>query len=375
MGSTLDVRPISVAEHLAHVEERASGGATVSYLQCPSWAGVKPGWRSESIGWFDGPRLRGVALVSYREVPAVGALAYLGEGPALDWSDLGVAAVTAPLVAHLRSRRAFTVRMTPSVVLHRWYAGQLRAVVRAGTGGRLRDLPPDEVDETGAGIVRQLQQLGWRRYEAPTAGFGGRMHPRYRAHVPFGAGEPADFLDASWRRNLRRADASGVVVRTGGAADLEAFHRIYVETAVRDGFAPLPLAYFRRLWQQLQAEDPARVELYLASQDDTVHAAALATRVGRTVSYVYGASTAAGRSARPSNAMQWRMLCDAARVAGAHYDLRGISDTLDPRDPLFGLLRFKLGLGADAVELVGEWELALRPLRHRAVAAYLDRRG
>lgn len=31
-------------------------------------------------------------------------------------------------------------------------------------------------------------------------------------------------------------------------------------------------------------------------------------------------------------------------------------------------------MGADAVELVGEWEYALRPVRHRLVGAYLDRR-
>ncbi|WP_263430862.1 peptidoglycan bridge formation glycyltransferase FemA/FemB family protein [Nocardioides sp. TRM66260-LWL] len=72
--------------------------------------------------------------------------------------------------------------------------------------------------------------------------------------------------------------------------------------------------------------------------------------------------------------MQAAMLRDAITSGAERYDLRGVSDSLDPDDPLVGLLRFKAGLGADAVELVGEWELALRPLRHRLVSAYLARR-
>ena len=72
--------------------------------------------------------------------------------------------------------------------------------------------------------------------------------------------------------------------------------------------------------------------------------------------------------------MQWRMLTDARAAGASVYDLRGISDTLDPADPLFGLLRFKLGLGGDAVELAGEWEYPLRPVRHRVVARLRERR-
>jgi vancomycin resistance protein VanK len=68
------------------------------------------------------------------------------------------------------------------------------------------------------------------------------------------------------------------------------------------------------------------------------------------------------------------MIRDAHAEGCATYDLRGISDTLDPDDPLFGLIGFKLGTGGHAVEYVGEWDLPLRPLLARAVSAYLSRR-
>ena len=69
------------------------------------------------------------------------------------------------------------------------------------------------------------------------------------------------------------------------------------------------------------------------------------------------------------------MITDAHEAGAATYDLRGISDTLDPEDPLFGLIRFKLGTGGEAVELAGEWDLVLRPLWAKAVATYLRRRS
>lgn len=344
---------------------------------------MPPRWHPESIGWFDGQRLRGVGLVLYRHVPIVGSLAYIGDGPVVDWADLGAENVTTALLDFLRTRAVFSVTLAPALILRRWRTEALRAGLRSGQAQRLRDLAPDVVDETATAVAITLRRQGWRQYEAPGPGFGGKKSPRFRSHVPLPPLRDSSTehhvglqarLDPHWRRNLRRATTSGVTVEQGGALDLPAFHRLYVETATRDQFAPLPLAFFERLWRELKAEDPKRIELYLASYDGQAHAAAIRTRVGDVFSYTHGASSNAGRHGRPSNALQWRMVTDAAAAGASVYDLRGISDSLDPHDPLFGLLRFKLGLGADAVEMVGEWDYPLRPVRHHTVAAYLSRR-
>ncbi|WP_331883292.1 lipid II:glycine glycyltransferase FemX [Lapillicoccus sp.] len=360
-----------MTEHLDFVRSCASA----SYLQCPSWGVMPPRWAPESVGWFDGSVLRGVALVLYRRVPAMGSLAYIGEGPVVDWAGLGPERILESLLAYLRTCGVFSVKIAPDLVLRRWRIETLRSVLRSRGPGRLRDVPPDEVGEVAASVVRSLREQGWTQYEAPGPGFGGQMHPRYRSHVPLAPdADPAERLDAPWRRNLRKASGSGVVVTTGGSDDLPTFHELYAETAARDGFPPLPLEFFERMWRSLRGEDPSRLELCLASREGRVYAAGLRTRVGTAVSYTHGASASAGREWRPSNAMQWQMLQDA-HVGGADvYDLRGISDTLDPGDPLFGLLRFKTGLGGEAVEMVGEWDYPLRPVRHRLVSAYLDRR-
>ena len=348
---------------------------SASYLQCPAWGVMPPRWTPESVGWFAGSTLVGAGLVLYRRVPLVGSLVYVGEGPVVDWAALGADAVLTPLLSFLRDRRAFSVTLAPDLVLRRWSVETLRCVVRGGTARRLREVPPDEVLPAAAAVVDTLRGSGWTQYEAPGPGFGGQMNPRYRSHVPLSPdADPAERLDSQWRRNLRRATASEVVVAPGEATDLPTFYGLYAETAGRDGFPPLPIEFFERLWASLRAEDPERVGLYLANRHGQAYAAALLTRVGQRVSYTHGGSSSSGREWRPSNALQWRMLADAHAGGANLYDLRGISDTLDPDDPLFGLLRFKLGLGGDAVELAGEWEYPLRPARHRAVALARARR-
>ena len=62
--------------------------SSVSFLQTPAWAAVKNEWRGESIGWFDGDTIVGAALVLYRQLPQLKRyLAYLPEGPDIDWTD------------------------------------------------------------------------------------------------------------------------------------------------------------------------------------------------------------------------------------------------------------------------------------------------
>jgi vancomycin resistance protein VanK len=100
---SLTVRTIAPAEHLDFIRAQRSA----SFLQTPAWGEVKSEWRSESIGWFRdgrsapssthgfrdarsstrGEELVGVGLVLYRQLPKVKRyLAYLPEGPVIDWA-------------------------------------------------------------------------------------------------------------------------------------------------------------------------------------------------------------------------------------------------------------------------------------------------
>ncbi len=378
-ATPLTVRRITGDEHLAYVRAR-SDGSSISFLQVPSWAGAKAEWSHASLGWFDDDVLVGAGLVLLRQVPRVKRyLAYLPEGPDIDWTGArtgrDLADWLVPMSDALRAMGAFAVKMGPVAVVRRWHADTLKTAIAEGTARRLRDVGPDETFPDVIAVGERLRALGWGQKPDTGAGFGD-VQPRYVFQVPL-AGRTEEQLLAGfnqlWRRNIKKAERAGVEVVHGGYDDLPAFHEVYVETAQRDRFTPRGLAYFQRMWRAMEAEDPQRLTLYLARHEGRVLAATTLVRVGRHAWYSYGASSNTGRDVRPSNAIQWAMIRDSLAAGCDVYDLRGISDTLDPEDPLFGLIQFKLGTGGHAQEYLGEWDLRLRPMLSRAVDAYLSR--
>lgn len=368
------VRVLTTNEHVAFNATRPS----VSFLQTPGWAGVKSGWGSESLGWFDDEdRLVGAGLVLYRRLPKLGAsLAYLPGGAAIDWASDDLAGWLDPLVRHVRRSGAFAVRIGSSAVTRRWSAGTVKAAIADPSLTRLTDVPPDVVNDAATRARDQLRLSGWRPPKDEGGGFAAGQ-PRWVFQLPL-AGKDEDQLlrgmNQLWRRNLKKAAKAGVKVTHGGVEDLAEFHRIYLETALRDHFSPRPLSYFRLMFEALLAEDEDRIRLYLAHHDGDLVAATVWVRVGDHAWYTYGASTTAKRDVRGSNAVQWQMITDALAAGCTLYNLRGITDTVDEKDPHVGLVQFKVGTGGEAVEYLGEWDLPLNPLLYKAFELYLSRR-
>ncbi len=353
---------------------------SVSFLQLPSWARVKAEWASTSLGWFHGANIVGVGLVLFRKVPKVSRyLAYLPEGPVLDWdatrTGIPLDQWLTPMLAYLKTRGAFVVKMGPPITLRCWQTTTIKDAIAEGTAKRLGEVPPDSTQTAGESLIAQLRSNGWTQRPDSGAGFGD-IQPRYVYQVPL-VGQTEDTLFAGfnqlWRRNIRKAEKLGVTVEQGDRGDLALFHSLYVQTATRDGFVPRGLGYFERMWDAMSAENASRLQLYLARYKGQVLAATTMVTVGDHAWYSYGASADIGREVRPSNAIQWQMIRDALRSGCSVYDLRGISDTLDGADPLFGLIRFKLGTGGSAREYVGEWDYALRPVMAKAFDLYLRR--
>jgi lipid II:glycine glycyltransferase (peptidoglycan interpeptide bridge formation enzyme) len=371
------VRSIDSAEHLAFVETRRS----VSFLQTPAWATVKSEWRGESIGWFDGDRMVGAALVLYRRLPQlhrVGlrrSLAYLPEGPDIGWTDDDLGRWLDPMTVHLKAAGAFGIRIGPAIVGRRWHASTIKAAVADDALDTLSETPADEVDDAALAVTGRLRDHGWREIGAD-GGFAAGQ-PKYNFQLPLAGRTEDDVLagmNQQWRRNIKKAAKNGVEVSRGGRDDLDAFHRVYAETAERDGFTPRPLSYFERMWDALTAESEDRLVLYLARHEGDLVAATTMVRVGEHAWYSYGASTTAKRDVRGSNAVQWQMMRDALAAGAAVYDMRGITETLDADDPHIGLIQFKVGTGGEAVEHLGEWDLPLNRVLYLGFTQYLKRR-
>ena len=229
------------------------------------------------------------------------------------------------------------MRIGAPVIARRWGADTIKAAIADERITRLSEAIPDEVNHQATRIRNQLRELGWRPPEEEDGFAAGQ--PRFVFQLPVGGKTPEQLLSGMnqlWRRNIKKAAKSGVVVRRGSLEDLGEFHVLYVETAERDHFTPRPLAYFQTMFSALQAEDPDRIRLYLAHHEDDLVAATTWVRVGEHAWYSYGASSTAKRDVRGSNAIQWQMITDALEAGATVYDLRGITEGLEADDPASG---------------------------------------
>ncbi len=372
----MQVKQISSAEHLQFISQQNS----VSFLQTPAWGELKAGWSAQSLGWFRDDQLVGAGLVLLRKVPKVNRyLAYLPEGPTLQWSD--EQAVTEGLIAirsYLSQLGVFQIKMGPQVWNRRWFADTLKDAIAEKSALRISELKPDETNSVAEQLTRTLRALNWKQPVASDSAFGD-YQPRFVFQIDLTNKSEEDLFiqfNQLWRRNIRKAEKEGVTVRVGTRDDLELFHTCYVETAVRDKFSPRPANYFTKMWDVLRKESDERMSVYIA--EHPAHEGAIAattmTRVGKHAWYSYGSSTTAARDLRPSNAIQWAMIRDAQTAGCTVYDMRGISETLDPENHLFGLIQFKLGTGGYAQEYVGEWDLVISPMWAKAFQLYMARR-
>lgn len=387
-ATALTVREITTQQHRDFV----AGQQRASFLQTPGWGRVKlnANWRAESIGWFEGDRLVGAALVLHRMIPRQRrwALAYIPEGPVIDWAAADLSRWLEPLRDYARSQHCFGIRMGPPVVTATWDAARVKEGLADDGVRRLSDVDPTGRPTEGARVVDQLRALGWRA-QGGEDGFGSGQ-PQYNFHIPLEGDAEAVLrgMNQQWRRNIKKADKEGVVVthvapgsddEAGDpervAAAIEAFHELYVHTAERDGFTPRPRSYFQTMAARLGEDDPDRIRFWFAHHEGDLVASSITMRVGERVWYAYGASSTHKREVRGSNAVQWAMMRYAVDVGARVYDLRGITPTLAADDPQVGLIQFKVGTGGQAVEYAGEWDLPLNRPLYQAFALYMRRRS
>lgn len=363
----LVVKKISKEEHIDFLKNQSE----YSFLQTPAWAQVKPEWNSFSIGFFDESNLIGTGLILSRVIPKLNyALWYLPEGPVINTGFINqVTGWVMALKNYAKTNRVFAVKFGPRIIENTYEKDQIKTAIENGVKSF------NQIDSHPNQVIAALKQIGCRQANQ-AAGFGD-FQPRYVFIKDIANKTDDDLLqefNQEWRRNIKKAQSALVEVRVAEFKDLPIFHKLYKETAVRDGFRPRPLSYFEKMYTSLNNE-LSELRIYLASVNEEFHAATIWVRVKNRVWYSYGASSTSGRDFRPSNAIQWKMIQDARDAGAEIYDFRGISDSLDETNPLFGLLRFKLGTGGKVIKYVGEWDLVLNSFVYRIFKFLMNRRS
>jgi lipid II:glycine glycyltransferase (peptidoglycan interpeptide bridge formation enzyme) len=250
---------------------------------------------------------------------------YVPKGPALDYADPQLLQrVLADLEHHARRQRAILLKIDP--------------------------------DTDSSQVSEALGDRGWR-YSSEQIQF------RNTALLDLTPSEDGLLaaMKSKTRYNIRLAARKGVVVRAGAGRDLPSFYEMYAETGHRDGFLIRPFDYYCDVWQTFL--DAGLAHVLLAEVEGETVAGVILFRFEDRAWFMYGASTAQHRNRMPNYALQWEAIRWAKSVGCTVYDMWGAPDTLDERDRLWGVWRFKEGLGAQFAPHIGAYDYpASRPL-------------
>jgi len=292
-------------------------------LQTWEWGQFKQRW-----GWTPryllSPNGDAAALVLRRTFsPLKFSVLYVPKGPALDYANAAtVDRVLGDLIALARRERAIFIKIDP-------------------------DLPaPDQLI---------LRDRGWR-YSAEQI--------QFRNTMLIDLTPPEDQLLAAMkpktRYNVRLAEKKGVHIRSGDVTDLDLLYTMYAETAHRDGFIIRPLDYYRDAWGSFIQSGLARP--LIAEVEGEAVAGLILFHFADRAWYMYGMSRNVQREKMPNYLLQWAAMCWAKDQGCTAYDLWGAPDELVETDSMWGVYKFKEGLGAAFAPHVGAHDFVISRL-------------
>lgn len=323
-------------------------------LQTWNWGQFKAGY-----GWQPLPRLwrddrgqvQAAALVLKRAVRGGLNILYAPRGPLVNWEDpVWVRRVLADLQQLARQQRAIFIKIDPELILGYGYPGS----------------ETEQANPLGDQVLAGMKAGGWR-FSSDQVQF------RNTAWLDLGGSE-TDWLarmKQKARYNLRLAQRKGVVVRPGGLQDLPVLYRMYAETSVRDGFVIRSEEYYRSLWRSFMEQGLA--EPLVAEVEGVAVAGLILFTFGGRAWYLYGMSTQAHREKMPNYLLQWEAMRRAKARECSQYDLWGAPDVFDETDSMWGVFRFKEGLGATVIRTSGAWDYPAQPLFYSLYTRILPR--
>ncbi|MHC1784724.1 MAG: lipid II:glycine glycyltransferase FemX [Anaerolineaceae bacterium] len=328
-------------------------------LQTREWGEVKQkyGWTPKTVVWKDARGgINASALILEKRVNIGGfsagfSILYVPRGPLLDWSNQTLRKeVLTDLKNLATARRAIFIKIDPEILSGAGIPGTEKAT--DSTVGRM--------------VIEELAGSGWVFSQD-------QIQFRNTAVLDL-AGTEEDWLERmhqKTRYNLRLAQKKGVTVREGGAADLTLLYRMYAETSLRDGFVIRDPQYYQTLWRHFT--DKGMAVPLIAEVEGQPVAGLILFHFGKKAWYLYGMSRDLHREKMPNYLLQWEAMKTARGIGCTVYDMWGAPDTFDEKDAMFGVFRFKVGLGAKVVRSAGAWDYASRPLLYRLYTDILPR--
>jgi len=316
-------------------------------LQSYQWGQFKSrhGWSAHRLIFRDNATIKGAALVLQRKLPLLPwGIMYVPKGPMLDYSNAElVNKVLFYLERLARQQKALLIKIDPDISFEddnpNWSGIQSKVTA------------PAQPVPVSAPVVEALTHRGWKLSSEQI---------QFKNTVLIDLGQSEEELLARMkpktRYNIRLASRKGVQVRPGNVDDLETFYRIYAETSARDEFLIRPFEYYSDVWRSFLQDGMA--DLLLAEWEGKLLAGLMLFRLGHKSWYLYGASSNEKRNLMPNHLLQWEAIRIAKRKGYLLYDLWGAPDVLNEEDPMWGVYRFKKGLGGQTVSHIGAYDFS-----------------
>ena len=329
-------------------------------LQTWEWARVKSafGWQPQPMVWERAGTVSAAAMVLSRRLPLRGlaartSLLYIPKGPLVQWEDMDrVRQVLDDIQGYARRQGAIFLKIDPDVVSGWGVPGEREA---------------SEASD-GKALESELRRRGWC-YSADQVQFRNTVLVDLRP-------EEAELLarmKQKTRYNIRLAERKGVRVRTGTEADLGSLYDMYAETAARDGFVIRERRYYQTVWETFMRSRAPHCEPLVAEVAGEPVAALFLFHFAGTSYYLYGMSRQAHREKMPNYLLQWEAIRRAKAAGDTHYDLWGAPEVFDASDDLWGVYRFKDGLGGQVRRTLGAWDFPSRPWLYRLYTGLIPR--
>ena len=323
------------------------------FMQSWEWAQIKSqfGWTAHPFLWTDrSGSILAARMVLKRRVISRGfaarlSILYAPKGPLLDWNDATLRArVLEDLQGFAHSQGAIFLKIDPEVRLGTGFFGT-----------------PDHLDfSAGESVHSGLVDLGWRE---------SKDQVQFRNTVLLDLSPSSEELLARMKQktryNIRLAGRKGVSVRMGNLDDLRMLFHMYANTSVRDGFVIRDEGYYLAVWRTfMHSRQPAMIPL-VAEVEGMAVAGLMLFLFGARAYYVYGMSTEVHREKMPAYLLQWEAMKVAKSRGCVNYDLWGAPDVFNENDPLWGVFRFKDGLGGSLVRTLGAFDFAPNPFWYK----------
>ncbi len=342
-------------------------------LQTWEWSQVKAkyGWQAMPFVWSGQPpeglepsggSIAAAAMILRRGIPVGGfgkkmCVLYIPKGPNLDWNDIPLRTrVLDDLQAFARRQGAIFVKLDPDVPLGRGVPGS-----------------EDAIEDSGGQAARsELLRRGW---------VFSQDQIQFRNTVLIDLTPAEDEMLARMKQkaryNVRLAQKKGVTVRAGTPDDFPLLYRMYAETSVRDGFLIRGEEYYQTVWQLFgrpfaSSLQPFSESLIAEVDCQPVAAVSMFYFAGQAI-YLFGMSREAHREKMPNSLLQWEAMRRAKALGCKTYNLWGAPDDFNESDGLWGVFRFKEGLGGCVLRTIGAWDFTPSPLLYRMYTDILPR--